>query len=62
MPVVTAPRRHAQVENAYKIGTQYDWLHLLPGHGRPGHFADTEARLRAINALARHYNYEPSSA
>ncbi|KAK9838315.1 hypothetical protein WJX81_004110 [Elliptochloris bilobata] len=51
-----------QVENAYKIGTKYDWLHLLPGHGRPGHFADEEQRLRAINALARHYNYEPQAA
>ena len=62
MPIFVAALRHAQVENAYKIGTKYDWLHILPGHGRPGRFADTEARLRAINALARHYNFEPSSA
>ena len=44
------------------IGTKYDWLQILPGHGRPGRFADTEERLRAFNALARHYNYSPNAA
>lgn len=43
------------------LGTKYDWLQILPGHGRPGRFADTEERLRAIHALARRYNYEPEA-
>ena len=44
------------------VGTKYDWLTLLPGHGRPGRFDSPDERLRSIHALARHYNYEPEAA
>ncbi|WIA16117.1 hypothetical protein OEZ85_012836 [Tetradesmus obliquus] len=30
---------------------QYDWLHVLPGHGRPVHLRDALHRLQAVNAL-----------
>jgi glyoxylase-like metal-dependent hydrolase (beta-lactamase superfamily II) len=30
---------------------QYDWLHVLPCHGRPVHLRDAMHRLQAVNEL-----------
>lgn len=40
-----------QVESCEKLAA-YEWLHLLPGHGRPGRVADAADRQRQIALLA----------
>jgi len=29
----------------------YDWLHVLPGHGAPARLRDAAERLQAVSAL-----------
>lgn len=40
-----------QVESCVKLAS-YDWIHLLPGHGRPGRVADPADREHQIKLLA----------
>ncbi|BDA50908.1 hypothetical protein COCOBI_17-1270 [Coccomyxa sp. Obi] len=40
-----------QVESCEKLAS-YDWIHLLPGHGRPGRVADPADREHQIKLLA----------
>jgi glyoxylase-like metal-dependent hydrolase (beta-lactamase superfamily II) len=39
-----------QLESVRKL-LQYDWLHVLPCHGRPVHLRDAMHRLQAVNEL-----------
>ena len=39
-----------QVESCEKLAA-YDWLHVLPGHGRPGSVADAADRKHQIQLL-----------
>jgi len=50
---------------------QYDWLHVLPGHGRAAHLRDAAHRLEAVSKLLQLHGYsgdvlqqqeQPSSA
>ena len=41
-----------QVDSCEKL-TSYDWIHLLPGHGRPGKVADPADREHQIKLLAK---------
>jgi hypothetical protein len=54
----------AQDYNFYSVGEQlesvrklllgrYDFLHVLPGHGRPGHMRDAAHRLELLQGLLR---------
>lgn len=36
---------------------QYDWLHVLPGHGRPSHLRDAAHRLEAVSKLLQRHGY-----
>eukprot|EP00879_Flechtneria_rotunda_P000416 GHRR01000510.1.p1 GENE.GHRR01000510.1~~GHRR01000510.1.p1 ORF type:complete len:346 (+),score=81.89 GHRR01000510.1:166-1203(+) len=39
-----------QVKSVRKL-LDYDWLHVLPGHGRPAHLKDSMQRLKAVTHL-----------
>ena len=39
-----------QVKSVEKL-LQHDWLHVLPGHGRPAHFASVEERTQQVQLL-----------
>lgn len=39
-----------QVENVRKL-LDYDWVHLLPGHGRPMRLKDAAHRLQLVTSL-----------
>jgi len=39
-----------QVDSARKL-LQHDWLHVLPGHGRPVHFASIADRSQQMDIL-----------
>ncbi|KAF8073027.1 morn3 [Scenedesmus sp. PABB004] len=39
-----------QLESVRKL-LQWDWLHVLPGHGRPAHLRDAAHRLAAVSQL-----------
>ena len=41
-----------QVESVEKL-LQYDWLHVLPGHGRPAHFATIAERSQQVELLLK---------
>lgn len=41
-----------QVRSVEKLA-QYDWLHVLPGHGRPGKVASAEDRAKQIQVLVQ---------
>lgn len=40
----------------------YDFLHVLPGHGRRAHLRDAAARHAAIDALLAKHNHTPQAA
>jgi hypothetical protein len=40
----------------------YDWLHVLPGHGHPAHLRDAAHRLAAVSSLLKQHNYEAAPA
>jgi hypothetical protein len=39
-----------QVKSVQKL-LDYDWLHVLPGHGAPARLADAADRLRRVAEL-----------
>lgn len=41
-----------QVRSCQKL-TAYDWLHVLPGHGRPGSVADAAERQHQIDLIVQ---------
>jgi hypothetical protein len=40
----------------------YDWLHVLPGHGRAAHLEDALHRLRAVSELLGRYGPDGRAA
>eukprot|EP00878_Enallax_costatus_P012479 GHUV01013032.1.p1 GENE.GHUV01013032.1~~GHUV01013032.1.p1 ORF type:complete len:282 (+),score=98.25 GHUV01013032.1:632-1477(+) len=46
-----------QVESVRKL-LDYDWLHVLPAHGRPVHLRDSLHRLQAVTALLQRHGAE----
>lgn len=46
-----------QVESVAKL-LQYDFLHVLPGHGRPMTFRDAAHRLEGITRLVEHHKQQ----
>lgn len=46
-----------QVESVRKL-LYYDWLHVMPGHGRPVHLHDSMHRLKAVTALLTKHGAE----
>ena len=38
---------------------QYDWLNVLPGHGRRAQLRDAAHRLQAVSELLRHHHVQP---
>lgn len=50
-----------QVESVAKL-LQYDFLHVLPGHGRRLHLRDAAHRLRAITNLVEHHRAAAAAA
>jgi hypothetical protein len=45
-----------QLDSVAKL-LQYDWLHVLPGHGRPAHMRDATHRLKAVSDLMQRHNH-----
>lgn len=45
-----------QLDSVAKL-LQYDWLHVLPGHGRPAHMRDATHRLQAVSDLLQRHNH-----
>lgn len=45
-----------QLDSVAKL-LQYDWLHVLPGHGRPAHLRDAMHRLEAVSKLMQQHNH-----
>lgn len=45
-----------QLDSVAKL-LQYDWLHVLPGHGRPAHLKDAAHRLQAVSDLLNRHNH-----
>ena len=45
-----------QVQSVAKI-KDFPFLHLLPGHGRPGHFRDSEERNKLFSDALRAEGY-----
>jgi glyoxylase-like metal-dependent hydrolase (beta-lactamase superfamily II) len=43
-----------QLESVRKL-LDYDFLHVLPGHGRPGHLKDATDRLQQVHKLLEHH-------
>ena len=43
--------KELQVESVQKL-LNFDWLHVLPGHGRRFHIADAAERLQVVNTTA----------
>ncbi|GLC46394.1 hypothetical protein PLESTB_001520600 [Pleodorina starrii] len=41
---------------------QYDWLHVLPAHGRRAHLRDATARLAAVSNLLRNHGADGAAA
>ena len=41
-----------QVKSIKKL-LDFDFLHVLPGHGRPGHIKDASHRVQLIESLLR---------
>ena len=41
-----------QVNSIRKL-LDYDFLHVLPGHGRPGHLRDAAHRVQLVESLLR---------
>lgn len=50
-----------QLDSVAKL-LQYDWLHVLPGHGRPAHLRDASHRLEAVSKLLQHHNHTTPAA
>lgn len=46
-----------QLDSVHKL-LDYDWLHVLPGHGRPVHLKDSLHRLQAVTALLQRHGVE----
>lgn len=44
--------------NSVRKLLDYDWLHVLPGHGRPVHLTDSLHRLQAVTALLQRHGVE----
>ena len=40
-----------QIESVRKLMGECDFLHVLPGHGRPGHMRDAAHRLQLLHGL-----------
>eukprot|EP00882_Tetradesmus_deserticola_P006364 GHRQ01006693.1.p1 GENE.GHRQ01006693.1~~GHRQ01006693.1.p1 ORF type:complete len:352 (+),score=131.49 GHRQ01006693.1:263-1318(+) len=47
-----------QLDSVRKL-LAYDWLHVLPCHGRPVHLRDAMHRLQAVNALLQQEGLQP---
>lgn len=45
-----------QLDSVAKL-LQYDFLHVLPGHGRPAHLRDAAHRLEAVSKLLQRQNH-----
>jgi len=43
-----------QLESVAKL-LDYDWLHVLPGHGKPATLRDAPHRLAAVSTLLQKY-------
>lgn len=41
---------------------EYDWLTVLPGHGRRCHLRDAAHRLRAVSTLLAKHHHQVSQA
>jgi len=49
-----------QLDSVAKL-LQYDWLRVLPGHGRPAYLRDAAHRLQAVSKLLQHHNHATGS-
>lgn len=45
-----------QLDSVAKL-LQYDWLRVLPGHGRPAYLRDAAHRLQAVSKLLQQHNH-----